>query len=319
VTITQSQQRYFTGLFLTSDVSVSVSAVGTCNGCGNGDYTVPSSGGDPCVMALDASGAGVITDSGNATMSLNHCNLYNNSPNTSATVMNGGGTIEGCDSTTITTGCGARAFLAQPDVPSGSIDVPIVTNAAPAPDPYAGLTPPSTAGCSGNPQSFSNGTYSEGTYATGPDHVTVTLNPGVYVFCNGWQQHGQTNVTGSGVFIYVPTGGSKFNANSTINISAPTDATCSAHPDTCPYVGMTLWFGDSSSVEWNGGNGSDFNGALYAPQAQVTYEGNATSTSTCTRLISASIKLAGTPVANFNNSGCPAVAGPVLTSSGRAV
>jgi hypothetical protein len=318
VTITQAQQRYFTGMFLTSAVNVSVSAVGSCNGCGNGDYTVASSGGDPCVMALDASGAGVITDSGTATMSLNHCNLYNNSPNTNATVLNGGGTIEGCDSTTITTGCGARAFLAQPDVPGGSIDVPIVTSAAPAPDPYAGLAAPSTTGCASAPSFPSTTPSVPGTYAAGPDHGTFQLNPGLYVFCNGWTMHGNTTVTESsvGVFIYSPTGGMTFNGNSTINISAPSDATCSSIPATCPYVGMTMWFGDSSGVTWNGGNGSDFNGALYAPQATVTYEGNATSSSTCTRLISAAIKLSGTPIANFNNSGCPAVAGPVLTSSG---
>src|SRR5437763_10511147 len=114
VTITQPQQRYFTGIFLTSDVNASVSAVGTCNGCGNGSFTVSSTGGNPCVMELDASGSGVITDSGNSTMSLTKCNLYNNSPNTNATVLNGGAVIEGC---TLTNACGSRAFLAQPDDP----------------------------------------------------------------------------------------------------------------------------------------------------------------------------------------------------------
>src|SRR5216684_3457201 len=44
VTIAQPQQRYFTGIFLTSDVNVTVSAVGTCNGCGNGSFTVSSTG-----------------------------------------------------------------------------------------------------------------------------------------------------------------------------------------------------------------------------------------------------------------------------------
>ncbi len=269
-------------------------------------------------MALDASGSGVITASGNPTMSLTQCNLYNNSPNTSATVLNGGATIEGCDSTTITTGCGSKAFLAQPDVPGGSIDVPIVTSAAPALRSLRrSRCPLSTTGrCKRTVLPFHDAVGS-GTYAAGPDHGTFQLNPGLYVFCNGWTMHGNTTVTESsvGVFIYVPGGGMTFNGNSTI-LSAPSDATCSSIPATCPYVGMTMWFGDSSGVTWNGGNGSDFNGALYAPQATVTYEGNATSASTCTRLISAAIKLSGTPIANFDNSGCPAVAGPVLTSSG---
>jgi Flp pilus assembly protein TadG len=139
VAITQQQQRYFTAIFSTEAVNASASAVGTCNGCGTGSSIVSSSGGAACVMALDTSGKGVFTDNGGAVLSLIHCNLYNNSPNTDATVLNGGGLIEGCSATNA---CGSQAFLAQPDIPSGYIDVPIVTNAEPAPDPYASLTPP---------------------------------------------------------------------------------------------------------------------------------------------------------------------------------
>src|SRR5579864_260514 len=60
VTITTPQQRYFTGIFLTSAVNVSVSAVGTCEGCGNGTNSTGTAG-TACVMALDATGSGVIT------------------------------------------------------------------------------------------------------------------------------------------------------------------------------------------------------------------------------------------------------------------
>jgi Flp pilus assembly protein TadG len=122
VTITQQQQqRFFTAIFMTQDFSESASAVGTCSGCGNGSFTVSSTGGDACVMSLDTSGAGVITASGTPVLSLNHCNLYNNSPNTNATIMNGGAVIEGCSATNA---CGSKAFLAQPDVPAGNIDIP---------------------------------------------------------------------------------------------------------------------------------------------------------------------------------------------------
>jgi Flp pilus assembly protein TadG len=312
VTITQNQQRYFTALFSTSAVPVSASAVSIITVSAN-------KGGDACVMALDASGSGVITDSGTATMSLNNCNLYNNSPNTSATVLNGGGTIEGC---TAANACGSKAFLAQPDDPSGNIDVPVVTNATPAPDPYAGLAPPSTSLCSGAPSFPSGGhsspvTVNPGTYASGPSKDQYTFNPGVYVFCTGWTDQTAT-ITGAGVFIYVPTGGGKINGNSTVNISSPTAATCASIPATCPYIGMALWIGDNSGFDWNGGNTTAWSGAIYAPTSVMTYEGNNASTSTCTRLIAAAIKLAGTPVATFNNAGCPAVAGPVLAASGQS-
>jgi putative Flp pilus-assembly TadE/G-like protein len=303
VTITQQQQRFFTAIFLTQDVSESASAVGTCNGCGNGNFS-NTIGGDACVMALDTSGSGVITDSGNATLSLVRCNLYNNSPNTSATIMNGGAVIEGCSATNA---CGSKAFLGQPDIPS-HIDVPIGTNAAAAPDPYANLEPPSSSGCAGAPAFPSTSPVSSGTYAAGPDHQTVILNSGTYVFCNGWTINASAFVTGTGVTIYVPTGGSKMNGGSTVQISSPS---------TGQYAGMSLWFGDSSGVTWNGGNNSSFNGALYAPTATVTFEGNATGAASCTRLVSAAIKLVGTPTVKFDNSGCPALAaGPVVTASG---
>jgi hypothetical protein len=294
VTITQQQPQYFTGFFF-SGITTDASAVGSISATGTG--------GGACVMALDASGSGVITASGTPTLSLNGCNLQNNSPNTNATILNGNATIEGCSATNP---CGSKAFLAQPDTPSGSIDIPIVNNAAPAPDPYAGLTPPSTSGCAGAPSFPSTSPVAAGTYAAGPDHVTVTLSSGTFVFCNGWTPHGQTNVTGTGVTIYV-LGGGNINGNSTIGISAPT---------TGQYAGIAVWFGDNSGVTWDGTNSSAFSGAIYAPKATLTFGGTNATGATCTRLIAAAIDLHGTPSGSFDNAGCPAVAGPVLTASG---
>jgi Flp pilus assembly protein TadG len=294
VTITQQQPQYFTALFLSS-FTASASAVGS--------IAVASPGGGACVMALDPSGSGVINASGTPTLSLNGCNLQNNSPNTNATVVNGGATIEGCSASNA---CGSKAFLAQPDTPSGSIDVPIITNAAPAPDPYAGLTPPSTSGCSGAPSFPSTSPVAAGTYASGPDHVTVTLSSGTFVFCNRWSANGQTNVTGTGVTIYV-LGGANLNANATIGISAPT---------TGPYAGIATWFGGTTGVQWAGGNSSSFSGTIYAPTATVTMTGGSGIAPSCARLIAKEIQLSGNATLSFDNRGCPAVAGPVLTASG---
>ncbi len=306
VTITQQQERYFTGIFLTSTVNVSVSAVGTCNGCGNGSFTVSSNGGDPCVMALDASGNGVITASGTPTMSLTKCNLYNNSPNTSATILNGGAIIEGCS---ITDPCGSKAFLAQPTVPAGNIDVPIVTNASPAPDPYANVPAPTPAGSCIH--SFPANPVPSGTYCPGEiNNQNVTFADNAVISINdpkGLSTKGNSSLAGNGVTLYVVGGKSSINANSTVGISAPTTGT---------YAGLAVWFGDGSDVTWDGGNTSAFKGAIYAPTSTVTYEGNAASASTCTRLVGGSIELAGTSNAVFDNSGCPTVAGPVLSSSG---
>ena len=311
VTITQPQPQYFTALFLSS-FTASASAVGTCSGCGNGSYDLTSSGGGACVMALDASGSGVITASGTPTLSLNGCNLQNNSPNTNATVVNGGGVIEGC---TATNACGSKAFLAQPDVPSGSIDIPIVNNVAPAPDPYANLTPP-TVGSSCQPLPTPPTNVPSGTYCGGNtfQNLNITFATGaVIVITGGLDLHsGSTTLTGTGVTLYVVSDGSNsqkstINATTTVNISGPTSGA---------YAGIALWFSGASPVKYDGANTSSFSGAIYAPTATVDYGGNATSASTCTRLVAKEISLHGTSAASFNNTGCPAVAGPVLTASG---
>ena len=320
VTITQQQPRYFTAIFSHDAVNVSTSAVGTCSGCGNGSYAVGSNGGDPCVMALDTSGKGVITDTGGGTLNLSSCNLYNNAPNTDATIVNNNGVIEGCSSTTISASCSARAFLAQPNNPGG-IDIPVVNNASPAPDPYAGLTPPTVvAPCikdfnayavpPGSKTNFVN--VPSGTYCPGNiNGNTLSFADGAVIVINqnnGLDTHGNNNssITGNGVTLYV-LGGGNINANTVMNITAPS---------TGPYAGIALWFADSSNVTYNGSNSGTFKGAIYAPTATVSYAGNQTSTSTCTRLISAAITLTGGGTATFNNTGCSAVAGPVVTASG---
>ena len=303
VTITQSQSQFFTGVFFNGGPTASVTAVATCSGCGNGDFTVASTGGDPCVMALDASGSGVITASGTPTLSLSNCNLYNNSPNTNATILNGGATIEGCTSTNA---CGSQAFLAQSTTPSGSIDIPIVNNASPAPDPYAGLTVPTVAGsCT---SSFPANPVPSGTYCPGniTNQTVQFADNSVIVITGGLNTKGNSHLSCNSCTVYV-TGGGSINGNSTISLTSPSSG---------QYAGIALWFGDNSAVTYDGTNDSGFSGAIYAPTATVTFGGTNATGATCTRLIAAAIDLHGTPSGSFDNSGCPALAGPVMTSSG---
>ena len=141
VTISQQQPRYFTAVFSRSGVTESASAVGTCSGCEGGTFNGSSAAATPCVMALDGGGKGVITDTGGSSLSLAGCNLYNNAPNTDATIVNNNAVIEGCSTTNA---CGSAAYLAQPNNPGG-IDVPVITSASPAPDPFAGISAPTVA------------------------------------------------------------------------------------------------------------------------------------------------------------------------------
>ena len=305
VTIAQPEPRYFSAVFSSSAVTDTVSSVASCQGCGNGTYDQSSDGGEACVMALDASGSGVITASGTPTLSLNNCNLYNNSPNTNATILNGKATIEGCSATNA---CGVQAFLAQSDDPGGNIDVPVTTGAAPAPNPLANLTAPTVS--SSCISSFPANPVPSGTYCPGNiNNQSVTFADGAtIVITGGLNTKGNSTLACNGCMLYVLGGGS-INANSTISISSPTSG---------QYAGVAVWFGDNSTVTWNGGNSSSFSGTIYAPQSTVSYGGNAASASTCTRLIAGGISLSGSSTATFDNSTCPQVTGPVLSSSGVA-
>jgi len=310
VTITQAQPRYFTGIFLQQAPTASAGAVGTCNGCGNGAFNFPSNGGSPCVMALEASGRGVVTATGNPTLTLNACYLYNNSPDTNATIVNGQGVIQGTES---------QAFLAQPNVPSGSILVPVVTSSSPAPDPYAGLTPPTVSlPCQNLPVPPIN--VPSGTYCGGnkfQNKVITFADGAIIVITGGLDLHsGVTSLTGTNVTLYVQSDGSNaqastINATTTINITSPGGGS-----PTGPYAGIALWFAGASPVTYAGVNGATYKGAIYAPDAEVTYTGNIGSGSTCVRLIASSITLDGGADATFDNSGCPSVVGPARVASG---
>lgn len=308
VTITEQEPRYFSAIFIRGGVTQAVGAVATCQGCGNGFIDEGSNGGEACVMALDPGGKGVISVSGSPTLSLQNCNLYNNSVTTDATIVSGKATIQGCSATDT---CGSQAFLAQPNNPGDSgIDIPVTTGAAPAPDPLANLTRPivDSSGCISsfpvaNP--VPSGTYCPGII----DNMTVTFaDNSVIVITGGLNTKGNSKLACNGCMLYVLGGGS-INANSTMSISSPTSG---------QYAGVAVWFGDTNAVTWNGGNSSSFSGTIYAPASAVTYSGNAASASTCTRLISGSLSLSGTSTANFDNTTCPQVTGPVLSNSGTS-
>jgi hypothetical protein len=145
-----------------------------------------------------------------------------------------------------------------------------------------------------------------GVYCAPSNNAVVNLQPGVYIIKGGFDLHGNTVITGTGVTLYI-LGGGTVNGTSTLGISAPT---------TGAYAGLALWYGDNSAITYDGTNNALFQGAIYSPKATVTYGGTNATGATCTRLVAAAINLHGTPNGSFDNSGCPTVAGPVLAQSG---
>jgi hypothetical protein len=163
-------------------------------------------------------------------------------------------------------------------------------------------------------------------YATGRcanDNVTVnSATPitvsGVYFFSGGLSLGGSgslTTATGvSATIILLPDPAGKkasfkMAGGSSFNITAPTTApSTSAVPSQFASVANLLAnmaiFDPEQSPQITGGATMSGSGVFYLPNANpLNYQGNPTSSGTCTEVIAASIQFSGTP--NFDNSGCP--------------
>src|SRR5207245_2520995 len=138
------------------------SALGNNTTAQNAAYATATRNGYSTITVAPFTGGTTCTGTG-ANAGCIQVTITQNQPRsfTDATVVNNNSRVEGCDSTNITTTCSSKMFLAQTNNPNGTctptastqcpIDIPVVTNSAPAPDPYANLVPPTpSTPCSRN-------------------------------------------------------------------------------------------------------------------------------------------------------------------------
>jgi hypothetical protein len=163
------------------------------------------------------------------------------------------------------------------------------------------LQPYATGHCANNNKTLNSAT-------------TLTVS-GVYFFSGGLSLGGNGSLaTAPGVsatIIVLPVSGNKTSlkmaGGATFNITAPTTAP-SALPSQLASVANLLknmaLFDPETSPQTTGTSTMAGSGVFYLPNANpLVWQGTSTGqVSTCTEVIAASIKLAGTP--NFNNQGC---------------
>jgi Flp pilus assembly protein TadG len=125
----------------------------------------------------------------------------------------------------------------------------------------------------------------------GDNNKSVNLNPGIYVI-NGGSLHFESgannasNTGGSGVFFYLVGNASlTIDNGANVNLTAPTSGT---------YAG-TLVFqdpADTQALSIQGGSNTSFNGAIYAPDSNVTL-GNGSSTALSADLVAKTLTMNG--------------------------
>jgi hypothetical protein len=299
VIITRPQPLAFAALFLKGPPTLQAQSVATPGATG-------------CVLALDRGNVTDVSDNGNTTLNLNHCNIYVNSVSNSALSLVGGATIN-ANAAYISGNYSTGGHAALNTIQG------IHTQAAPANDPYADVQIPSYQGCNQTNYSLTAGQSKTFTAGSSPmvfcngfslaGGSRVTFDPGVYIFDRGsFSMTGNSSLAGSGpgvTMIFASSTGSNF---ATVSIAGGSTVTITA-PTSGPLSGLAF-FQDrnapsTGSNSFAGGATQNVTGAIYFPNQNVTFNGGtATGGATCTQLIAYTITFNGN--STFNNN-CPGV------------
>jgi len=234
--------------------------------------------------ALGISGSGNVRVYGEAEI-----NTANGSTCDAMSLSNSGSYQAG--STTILTGGSCTA--------SGGSSCPTTTSYSPAlTDPYAGLAAPSTTGMPAQ-TGCTAGTAQPGVYANQLSIAggsTCTLATGTYVFQQGVSVSNGGTLTSAagGVLAYLSGGTFSLSGGGSVTLTAQT---------TGSYKGIVIWqaASDTNTVSFSNGGTITLGGVLYAPNAELSLVGGA-STPSVTGIVAQSIIV--------SNSGAIAIGTP---------
>jgi hypothetical protein len=186
---------------------------------------------------------------------------------------------------------------------------------APAPDPLASFVEPSLpSSCDQtNYKTTKTATLTHGTYCGGitisGSGGTITFGSGLYILLGGMKVTGNQVLTGSAVTFYNTAGtvGGKSYSYGAIDLAGSGTVTFSA-PTSGADKGMLFLAdrtitpsGPSANETVTGASNSVFDGVIYFPHSQLTYEGNSNTSGSCsvsnagyTELIADTLTFSGT-------------------------
>ena len=282
--------------------------------------------GTACVLALDPTASGAVTNQGSTAVNMAGCSVAANSSSDTAITVTGNGSLIADSLWTVgnyTKDGSSTLTLAKPPV----------VHAWELDDPYADVHVPTLSGCNQTNLSVNTTTtLNPGIYCGGmhaKSHAVITMNPGTYYMDAGdFQVDGgavfRCNCTGStdGVTIVMTsTGAASSIGTVTINggadmlLHAPTNAGN-------PFAGL-LFYEDprapaGATDKFNGGSNMRLTGSIYMPKHTTQWSGNNSSTApTCTQIIANKVVFIGN--STINNTGCQAAGVLPLTITGVKV
>jgi hypothetical protein len=144
------------------------------------------------------------------------------------------------------------------------------------------------------------GRYSRITFNAGAE---ITLDPGMYCIYGslGFTGDGGT-ITGTGVMIYLETGGFDLGGNSLVTLAAEPAPGVLVDPSRNDWKGMLLYMasGNSSVAKLTGSSDSTYSGTTYAPSSLCSIRGTGDNLSMQSQLICDTVKITGTAVLDIS-------------------
>lgn len=242
--------------------------------------------GGGCVITLDPHASGSISNNGLTSLT-SGCGVFVNSDSNQAIRLVGNANIT-------TTGKAKTEIAGNwSGSGNGSITPPPLIRQPPMGDPLADMEPPNIpTTCADSSSKIDlkvDKTIDPGVYCYGftlGSHAKLTLRPGLYIVKNGIDLGGQSDIEGSGVTIYIESGGVSMAGGTTASLTAPSSG----------YYQGILFFqkrGNATQATLVGTAAQQMNGALYFPSAHLRYTGGSQTAATATTIIANTLELNG--------------------------
>lgn len=235
-----------------------------------------------CLLALSTTASPGLLANSNVVIDAPSCEIDVASKGWPAATFNGG------DSFSVSKLCvaGTQILNNAGSIPALSTGCPVVS------DPFAGKLPAVTVGaCTVSYQNYSgNVTLDPGVYCGGFNFNgsgTVTFNPGLYVFKNvSWNMNSGWTMNGNGVtFYFADWSYMQINSGVAVNLTAPTSGT---------YANILMYEPVGLPESWftiNGQAGHSFQGLIYLPSRNITFNSMSNVTSDAMTLVVNSVIL----------------------------
>jgi Flp pilus assembly protein TadG len=311
-TVSQQQPAYLAKVLGLSTVNVGATAIAKVDKLDK----------PPCVLSL----TGSISFQGSPNINAPNCGMASNDAAKDALNFTGGGMSINLGSLSAAGGCTGTASFCNTSL----------TYRSPVTNPFSALDGALTTLCGANPslpakcglpKCTGSGfvAYTAATPCTNDGfkakgNTAYPLAAGVYFVSGTLTMTGGSSITGTGVtFILLPGATIDTKGGGTLTLTGPTTAPSTSslpaalQPSAALFQNMAIYDASAAPVQFGGTSNINLTGNIYAPNADVTFQGNPTidlgGGSGCGELIAKSVAFNGN--ATFNSNGCSAATKPV--------